>query len=205
MEFKEKLKELRISHNLTQDALAKEILVSRTLISKYENGSVSPTKDNLNRIANYFEISANELMTCEEGLALAHQAHNQYRKFKVLVSIFFTVLSVIFILLLCLPIFDYGHYIDPSNKNSGYVYGVTSVLNASVKYGNLFALFSLIFDILSLICSVFLLLDFNEKFGLIIKRVTMIVFVINIALFIVSFIYGINIINSDKFQMNNHL
>jgi len=205
LEFSEKLKELRKSHNLTQDALAQKILVSRTMISKYENGSVIPTKDNLNRIADYFGVSVNELMTNEEGLALALQTHNSYRKFKVLISIFFTLLSIIFIMLLCLPIFDYGHYIDSSDKNSDYVYGMTSILTASLKYDNFFALFSLISNIFSLICSIILFVDFDDKFDLIIKIITIIVFVINIALFILSFIYGVNIIYSDNFQMNSHL
>ena len=203
--FSKKLKELRKSHNLTQDALAQKILVSRTLISKYENGSVIPTKDNLNRIADYFGVSVNELMTNEDGLALALQTHNSYRKFKILISIFFTLLSIVFIMLICLPVFEYGHYVDPSDKNSDYVYGMSSILNASLKYGNFFALFSLIFNFINLICSMFLLVDFNEKFDLAIKIITIFVFVINIALFIISFIYGINIINSDNFQMNNRL
>lgn len=205
MGFSEKLKELRKSHNLTQDALAQKILVSRTLISKYENGSVIPTKDNLNRIADYFGVSVNELMTNEEGLALALQTHSSYRKFKILISIFFTLLSIVFIMLICLPVFEYGHYTDPSDKNSDYVYGMASIINASLKYGNFFALFSLIFNIINLICSMFLLVEFNEKYDLVIKIITIFVFVINIALFIISFIYGINIINSDNFQMNNRL
>ena len=46
MRFPEKLKKLRKEKGLTQEELAKAIFVSRTLISKYENGSVYPTKDN---------------------------------------------------------------------------------------------------------------------------------------------------------------
>lgn len=54
MSFSEKLKELRKEKGLTQEELAKEIFVSRTLISKYENGAIYPTKENAIKIAEFF-------------------------------------------------------------------------------------------------------------------------------------------------------
>ena len=47
MTFQENLKKLRLEKDLTQEELANKIFVSRTLITKYENGTVMPTKDNL--------------------------------------------------------------------------------------------------------------------------------------------------------------
>ena len=38
MEFKDKLKELRIANNLTQEALAYKLKVSRSTIAKWEAG-----------------------------------------------------------------------------------------------------------------------------------------------------------------------
>lgn len=38
MEFHEKLQQLRIKHNLTQEQLAEQLYVSRTAVSKWESG-----------------------------------------------------------------------------------------------------------------------------------------------------------------------
>lgn len=51
MEFAKKLKELRKEKGLTQEELASQLFVSRTLISKYESGAIYPTKENAEKIA----------------------------------------------------------------------------------------------------------------------------------------------------------
>ena len=66
MSFAENLKNLRKEKNLTQENLASEILVSRTLITKYESGAVLPTEENLKRLADYFAVTTSELMPDEE-------------------------------------------------------------------------------------------------------------------------------------------
>ena len=62
MELKDKLKELRTKANLTQEDLANQIFVSRTLVSKWESGDRYPSKDNLARLAVFFKISQDELI-----------------------------------------------------------------------------------------------------------------------------------------------
>ena len=57
MEFKDRIKELRINANLTQEELANRLYVSRTLVSKWESGARYPSKDNLNRLALLFQVS----------------------------------------------------------------------------------------------------------------------------------------------------
>ena len=56
MKFNEKLKELRKEKGLTQEELASKIYVSRTLISKYESGAIIPTKDNIEKLALFFNV-----------------------------------------------------------------------------------------------------------------------------------------------------
>lgn len=51
------IKELRIEHNLSQAALAKELGVSQSAIYYWENGKREPSLDMLEKIANYFGIS----------------------------------------------------------------------------------------------------------------------------------------------------
>ena len=61
-----KLKELRKARGLTQDELATKIFVSRPMIAKYETNKAYPTSEVMERIANYFGISIDELTTKEE-------------------------------------------------------------------------------------------------------------------------------------------
>mgnify|MGYP002553448402 CR=1 FL=1 len=56
MQFSDKLKELRKSKNTTQEELANNIFISRSVIAKYESGFANPTKENLEKIGNYFNV-----------------------------------------------------------------------------------------------------------------------------------------------------
>jgi len=62
MELKDRLKELRANANFTQEDLANQIFVSRTLVSKWESGDRYPSKDNLARLAVLFQIPQDELI-----------------------------------------------------------------------------------------------------------------------------------------------
>ena len=57
MEFKDKLKTLRKSKYLSQEALAKELYVSRSLIARWEAGLCLPTMESLEKIAEYFSTA----------------------------------------------------------------------------------------------------------------------------------------------------
>ena len=61
MEFKDKLKELRTNANLKQEDVASRLFVSRTLVSKWESGDRYPSDENLDRIAELFQMSRDEL------------------------------------------------------------------------------------------------------------------------------------------------
>lgn len=54
MELCEKLKQIRKENNLTQQQLADELCLSRTVITKYERGHKVPNLDTLILISNYF-------------------------------------------------------------------------------------------------------------------------------------------------------
>ena len=54
MEFNEKLQQLRIGKNLTQQQLAEQLYVSRTAISKWESGKAILTLESLKCISKIF-------------------------------------------------------------------------------------------------------------------------------------------------------
>ena len=61
MKIGAKLKELRKSYNLTQEEFAKQIGVSRVNYTRYEIDKVRPDYETLINIADYYDISLDEL------------------------------------------------------------------------------------------------------------------------------------------------
>ena len=90
--FGEKLKGLRAKAGLTQESLAKDLAVSRTLITKWETGKADPTESSLERIAEYFHVEKGYLIDDEEvrkiALETSHRQRAGYRAvdFALLIS-----------------------------------------------------------------------------------------------------------------------
>lgn len=66
MEFKDKLKKLRIEAGLSQEALADAVHISRSAIAKYENGGGKPSEETLKLIADYFKVDISYFNDDEE-------------------------------------------------------------------------------------------------------------------------------------------
>lgn len=62
MSFGERLRQLRISANLTQEQLAKKIKLSKANISKYEANLVEPNIDTLKILSKIFNVSTDYLL-----------------------------------------------------------------------------------------------------------------------------------------------
>ncbi len=60
--FAENLKTLRKDKNLTQPNLAKELNVSKGMISFWENGIYEPTATNIIAVAKFFRVSIDDLL-----------------------------------------------------------------------------------------------------------------------------------------------
>lgn len=96
MKFNEKLVSLRKSKNLTQQGLAEQINYSDKVISKWENGYSYPDMQALISLANFYQISIDELTNgCEAS------KQGDKKEFPVLPKILFHILlalvSVLFI------------------------------------------------------------------------------------------------------------
>jgi transcriptional regulator with XRE-family HTH domain len=77
--FGEKLKGLRAKAGLTQESLAKELAVSRTLITKWETGKADPTESSLERIAEYFHVEKGYLVDDDEVRKIALETSRRQR------------------------------------------------------------------------------------------------------------------------------
>ena len=60
--FAERLKDLRNEKGLSQRELAKQLQVSSAIISKWENGLMQPTADNIIAVADFFNVCADYLL-----------------------------------------------------------------------------------------------------------------------------------------------
>lgn len=67
MEFKDRLKELRERRGLSQLELAKRVNISNAIISMYEKGTRSPSREMLEALADYFNVDIDYLMGRESG------------------------------------------------------------------------------------------------------------------------------------------
>lgn len=63
--FAERLKELRLEHNLSQKALADAIGVSDIAVSRWESKLRTPNIETLKLIAEYFGVSSDYLIGLE--------------------------------------------------------------------------------------------------------------------------------------------
>jgi len=62
MEFKDRLKELRLNRNITQEELGKTFNVIKQTISSWENGNSRPDIDMASKIADFFEVTTDYLL-----------------------------------------------------------------------------------------------------------------------------------------------
>ncbi len=61
MEFKDKLKKLRIDNELSQEALTVAVHISRYAIAWHENGNGNPSEETLKALAIYFGVEVDDL------------------------------------------------------------------------------------------------------------------------------------------------
>ena len=66
MEFKERLKELRLEHKLTQTQLAKKLMTTDDSIYSWEKGRSQPSIEMLKKICIVLDVSADYIIGLEE-------------------------------------------------------------------------------------------------------------------------------------------
>lgn len=110
MEFKERLKELRTNANMTQEDLANQIFVSRTLVSKWESGDRYPSKDNLARLSVLFQIPHDELI----GGKKEKDTYNRYNILSIVYSSVCGALTLVLVGLMITAI------IEKASLNNGW-------------------------------------------------------------------------------------
>jgi transcriptional regulator with XRE-family HTH domain len=62
MEMRDILKNLREKNSLTQDQLARRVMVTRQAVSRWENGETQPNTETLKLLSKEFDVSINTLL-----------------------------------------------------------------------------------------------------------------------------------------------
>lgn len=68
MRMDKALKDLRVNHNLTQEEMAKKLLITRQAISRWENGETEPNIETLKLLSKTFNVSINTLLGTPRAL-----------------------------------------------------------------------------------------------------------------------------------------
>lgn len=113
MKFSDSLKELRRKHNLTQTELASKLFLSRSVIAKYESGVTKPTKENIEKIALFFNVNIRDLIGDDEVTGVVLDNDSIREKTKMILLIFSIVVSLLFLIIFFLPIFKTYEYKYP--------------------------------------------------------------------------------------------
>lgn len=94
MQFNEQIKQLRVDHDLTQEAAAEKLHVTRQTISNWENGNNYPDLETLIAISKLYDISVDELLDGDKQLA--HDIRRSFSLFHALVlaGVYITYLGI---------------------------------------------------------------------------------------------------------------
>lgn len=207
MELNEKLKKYRKEAGLSQEDLASKIYVSRTLITKYERGSAFPTQENLEKIAAALNVKVEDLLSDKEKNEIVEKSFKTNQRFWMILSICFTSISVILLLLSVIPFYQYSSYdysavSYPDNPTPTHVTGYASIIGATLRAGNPISVINIVLLLLSIILSLLSFLNLNKRPLKIIRFCSIVVFVASLVLFFISFATMISIVNAPGFQMN---
>ena len=110
MEFGKKLKELRTKKGVSQEQLAESIYVSRSAVAKWENGLGFPSSESMRLLAEYFEVSAEELCsdkTSESVIVNKNVVISKSRK--ILIAVTSVSIAVIIALIVCVAVYVYRY------------------------------------------------------------------------------------------------
>lgn len=108
MEFKDKLKKMRLEKGLSQQALADAIFVSRSAVAKWENGLGLPRGETFDALLEYFGVTKEKFIT-EEPEEVIVEKNRSIRRFTVILRGVGTALLVAVSILLPILIMS-GRY-----------------------------------------------------------------------------------------------
>ncbi len=93
MEFKDRLKELRIGKGISQRELADLIFISRSAVAKWENGLAMPKEESIERLCEIFNVEREVLFKDRDDQELQIKKNKTILKYKKIVIIMGAVIT----------------------------------------------------------------------------------------------------------------
>ena len=197
MNFPERLKKLRKDKNITQEELAKAIYVSRTLISKYENGSVYPTKDNAEKLALFFNVNLSELIDSNDTIQLLLKNSDLTNKINNVISAIIIFISSVFVFISFIPCvricyYDYSNGTPPTLHST-----ILSPIQLTLNNNNPIAIITLVTLLIDLNLGIF---TFKFQKNIWIKLCAYVLFIINLFLIFFSIVFIVMYSSNNLFD-----
>lgn len=144
--LKDKIKQLRELNNMTQEDLAQKVHVTRTAVSKWENGKGYPSIDSLKDISMLFNVSIDDLISEDQDVLFLINMNNKTdfsisEKIRFMFKCFLIILKqdwlkVLIVLLYSVPFlgrFLLGDsYLNIDFKSQDYIY-IAAMYIASIR------------------------------------------------------------------------
>ena len=135
MKFSEKLKLYRKESNLTQEKLAKQLNVSRSLVARWEFGDVYPKLEILKELSNVLNVPLTQLIDEEEKTHIEVEhlnfIKNMNKNINLFIWISLTVYSIVTVLMFGLKMFSMegnAPYVPGGPASKIYVFSVLDVI-----------------------------------------------------------------------------
>lgn len=128
--FNEKLKELRKQNSHTQESIAKQLHVSRSLIAKWEQGRAYPTLDDLENVLKLYNLDFDDLMTKEELKNIYGIVSKNNKKKKRIILYLTLILSLILVIIPILPFCSVSTVLQETKLSTKYtmIYGYNNII-----------------------------------------------------------------------------
>ena len=135
MTIGERIQMLRKNNGLSQEDLAKKLLVSRQTVSQWETDQTIPSVDNIYRLKEILNVSFDELMSDEKAEKEETEKEKPLEEYEYIsdedeikaVMNFasnFNIKKIIFLFVFLIVIFIYGIYIETNEMSLGLLIGV---------------------------------------------------------------------------------
>ncbi len=189
MLIKDRLRELRKAKNMSQEAVALELAISRSTYAKWETGIRVPQKFYLEQLATLYGISLYEIIGVDDAKELVIDTSNKLNKTILgmilgLASLFIIAISISYFFKI------YGTYcvdIIGLLDDNGYIYITYSLVDMS---RNPYPLTSLIINAVFIISAIITFLSYNHKPYKIIRNISILCFILAIIFIVIAFLSG---------------
>ena len=115
--FKDKLKELREKHGLSQQELADKLFVSRSAVAKWENGLGMPGKASMESLCDFFKITQEDFLKVEDTIEVLSNVERKSRKLlKIFIAILAPLIIYFIVSLIAFSIYCYNRSQMPQQQ-----------------------------------------------------------------------------------------